>query len=76
MTASDSTPRVGQNGDGAQFYSQEVHATVDGQMGLVRDSISFEYSREATAEEKLERIREAKAQLQIAETLLVEEVRR
>ena len=74
MDASDSTPRAGEKDDGAQFYSQELHETVDAQIGLVRDRISFEYSRDASREEKLKQVRQAKAQLEIAETLLVEEV--
>ena len=74
MDASNSTPRAGDKDDGAEIYHQQVHEAVDAQVGLSRDIISFDYAREAAAEEKLKCIREVKAQLKIAETLLVEEV--
>jgi hypothetical protein len=74
MSASNSTPRSGEKDDGAQFYEQKLHESIDAQMDLVRDSISFGYRCDGSFEDKLNRVRAAKAQLEIAETLLAEEV--
>ena len=65
MSASDSTPRTGQNGDGAQLLEREAAAMFSSHLGLIRDQA-------VEVEERFATVRSMRAQLQLVEAMLVE----
>lgn len=72
MTASDSTPRVGEKDDGAQLLEREAISVVAGQMDLIRDLAMNVERRADGLDERIEALRSIQAQAQLTEAMLVE----
>jgi hypothetical protein len=72
MSASNSTPRSGENDDGAQLLEREAVALLCGQFDLIRDQANRAERRVDSMEERIELVRQMRAQLQLTESMLVE----
>ena len=72
MSASDSTPRTGQNGDGAQLLEREATSILCAHFDLLRDQANQVEKRADSLDERIEIVRSMRAQLQLTESMLVE----
>ncbi|MUW15737.1 hypothetical protein GJ633_14730 [Halorubrum sp. CBA1125] len=72
MSASDSTPRTGQNGDGAQLLEREAVSILSGHFDLLRDQANQAESRADSLGERIQIVRSMRAQLRLTESMLVE----
>jgi hypothetical protein len=72
MDASDSTPCAGEKDDGAELLERQAVSMLCGHIDLVRHNLTIAERRADSLDERVESIRSARAQLQLAEAMLAE----